>query len=179
MIACMWQIDLLTQKFVLIVTKIYDLNFEDKWIMIKRILLYSWSFGIFGELLRTWLMTKDCISDDIMILTLPEINRGNLSLYFEEIFEDILLDYNIYTIMTSLLWSWYVLDDTDTSCTTLHSSPVITIIYIMSWSWLHYIHYLTLTFLIPICDKSHRVTHYLVLALINKINQARVTGGEW
>ena len=48
-------------------------------------------------------MTKDCISDDIMILTLPEINRGNLSLYFEEIFEDILLDYNIYTIMISLL----------------------------------------------------------------------------
>jgi len=68
-------------------------------------------------------------------MILQEINRENQSLYFEKLFEDILLDYNLM-IMANLLWPLdYVLDDNDTTCSTLHLSIDIALVYIVPWSW--------------------------------------------
>jgi len=61
-------------------------------------------------------MTKGCISNNIVVMILQEINRENWSLYFEELFENILLDYITYDhdqfTMTTRLhigWHWHYL----------------------------------------------------------------------
>jgi len=41
-------------------------------------------------------MDKDYISNDVVILILQEINRGNRPLYSKELFDTILSDYVIY-----------------------------------------------------------------------------------
>jgi len=64
-------------------------------------------------------MTKDCMSDDIVILILPEINWENWLIYFVKLFEEI----------------DYVFNDTDTTCMPLHPYLDITVVYIVPCSW--------------------------------------------
>ena len=76
----------------------------------------------------------------------------------------------------------------DITCTTLHVSGItcrvlylsldIVTIYIARDIDTHCFHYLTLLSLTLFPDHIHWVTHYFALTLINKINQARVTGGR-
>jgi len=80
-------------------------------------------------------MDKDYISNDIMILILQEINRGNWPFYSEELFENILLDYVIYNHDRFTMTIRFILDNTDITCTTLHLPLDIAISYIVLWSW--------------------------------------------
>ena len=89
------------------------------------------------------------------------------------------------------IWSWptyymtFGLHDTDNTCTTLHLSDIpCTTLYLLLPPFTlfrdldtHYIHYLSLIFLVPIPDPVTWVTHYFVFTLINKISQAGVAGG--
>ena len=80
-------------------------------------------------------MDKNYISNDIVILILLDITWENWPLYSEELFENILLDYE-YMIMTDLLRLLvYILDDTDITCIILHLSLDIDTVYIVLWSW--------------------------------------------
>jgi len=65
------------------------------------------------------------------------------------------------------------------TCTTLHLSRDIAIVTLSRDRDTHYIHYLSLIFLIPILGHVHWVSHYIAFALNNKINQAGVTRGDY
>jgi len=79
------------------------------------------------------------------------------------------------------------LHDTDIICTTLHLSDITctTLYLFLPLSILFHDldtycnHYLTLIFLTPFLDHAQWVTHYLALTLINEINLAEITGGDW
>ena len=65
------------------------------------------------------------------------------------------------------------------TCTTLHLSRDIATVTLSRDRDTHYIHYLSLIFLILILGHAHWVSHYIAFALKNKINQAGVTGGDY
>jgi len=82
-------------------------------------------------------------------------------------------------IMTDLLRSLdYILDDTDITCTARHCHLILSLFTLSRDHDTHCVHYLALIFLMPISDPVTLSHTYLALALINKINQVRVTGGE-
>ena len=121
-----------------------------------------------------------------MILILQKKLIEKIDHYILRNYSRIFLDYR-HMIMTDLLWPLDYM--------TL-ISPALLYIYLASLAQLcifhlilslstlsrdidtHCFHYLTSLFLILFPDHLHWVTHYFVLALINKINQAGVTGGD-
>jgi len=95
----------------------------------------------------------EMISNDIVILILPKINRRKINHYILRNYLSIFYWSIILMIMTSLLWQLdYILDNTNTTCMTLHLSidlPSLT----QSRNYnIHCIHYLVLTSLTPTCD---------------------------
>ena len=70
------------------------------------------------------------------------------------------------------------LHDTDITCTTLCLSLDVATVTLFRDLDTHYIHYLSLIFLVPISDPVTLSNTLFAFALINKINQAGVLGGD-